>query len=326
MIQKYINRALFCVVLWTLLTGAAMSASAQTLVWEENFTATTINSSIWTYDFGNGSERDAGLGWGNAELEYYTSRPENARIESGSLIIEAKREAFQGSAFTSARLKTEGRMHFKYGTIEARIKLPNMTKGLWPAFWTLGTIGGGWPSIGEMDIMEAGNGSAMAAGIGNRQVTAAAHWSNATGGHQYTSDSRTAAVDLSLDYHLYKMVWTAQSLTMYLDNVAFYTIDISNPADPKYNEFHTPHFLLLNVAVGGAYTGVGNAAGVTAPLPGQMSVDYVKLYQNAGDYLFIADNVPTPSGNYGVLTDNTPTLSGFILLEQLNRHHESRCF
>jgi beta-glucanase (GH16 family) len=312
MIQKYIDRTVLCVVLWTLFIAAALPLHAQTLVWEENFTAATVNPSIWTYDFGNGSERDAGLGWGNAELEYYTSRTDNARIESGSLIIEAKREAFQGSAFTSARLKTEGRMHFKYGTIEARIKLPNMTRGLWPAFWTLGTIGGAWPAIGEIDMMEAGNASAMAAGVGNRQVTAAAHWSDAAGGHQYTSSSQNAAVDLSLDYHLYKMVWTAQAMTMYLDNVAFYTIDISNTADPKYSEFHTPHFLLLNVAIGGGYTGILNAAGITAPLPAQMSVDYIKLYQNPGDVLFIADNAPVPTGNYGILTDNTPTPAGAL--------------
>jgi beta-glucanase (GH16 family) len=311
MIQQYSNRTTLCVVLLTLLVAAVLPLNAQSLVWEENFTATTINSSIWTYDFGTGCER-GNCGWGNGELEYYTSRTDNARIESGSLIIEAKREAFQGSAFTSARLKTEGRMHFKYGTIEARIKLPNMTKGLWPAFWTLGTIGNAWPGIGEIDMMEAGNGSAMAAGIGNKQVTAAAHWSNAGGGHEYTANPITAAVDLSADYHLYKMVWTANALTMYLDNVAFYTLDISNPADPKYSEFHTPHFLLLNVAIGGAYTGVGDAAGVTAPLPGQMSVDYVKLYQNPGDYLFIADNAPAVTGSYGILTDNTPTLAGAL--------------
>jgi beta-glucanase (GH16 family) len=301
-----IHKAFFKALISTFLLFLSIGIThAQSLVWQENFDAATINPTTWTYDFGNGCERDASCGWGNSELQYYTSRTDNARIESGSLIIEAKREAFQGSAFTSARLKTEGRMHFKYGTVEARIKLPNMTKGLWPAFWTLGTIGGNWPAIGEIDMMEAGNGSAMAAGIGNKQVTAAAHWSDAAGGHQYTSSSKDAAVDLSLDYHLYKMVWTAQAITMYLDNVAFYTLDISNPADPKYSEFHTPHFLLLNIAVGGAYTGILNASGITAPLPGSMAVDYIKLYQNPGDVLDLEVNTAL-SGNFGVATDNTP--------------------
>jgi len=291
----------FCLI--ALCTLHVNSVQSQTLVWQDNFDSTTINPNRWTYDVGDGCQI-GNCGWGNAELENYTSRNENVRIENGNLVIEARRENYGTSSFTSARIKTEGRVHFKYGTVEARIKIPNLANGFWPAFWTLGTVGPSWPSIGEIDIMEMGSQSARFANLINKQVSAATHWSN-NGSQGDAVGIINSSLDLNNDYHLYKMVWTAQSISMYLDNVLFFTQNITNPVANSLDEFHSPHYLIFNLAIGGGYTGILNPADITATLPSKMYIDYVKIYQNAGDEInFGMDN--STSGNYGVFTETTP--------------------
>ncbi len=102
----------------TLLPAPSANA-AYSLVWSDEFNGTSINTNNWTFEIGTGSN-----GWGNNELQYYTNRPENARIENGNLVIEARQESYGGRNYTSARLKTQGKQTFKYGKIEARIKMP----------------------------------------------------------------------------------------------------------------------------------------------------------------------------------------------------------
>jgi beta-glucanase (GH16 family) len=280
---------------------------AQTLVWEEKFNKDTIDAQTWTYDMGDGCAIDL-CDWGNSEMQYYTNHKENARIEKGHLVIEAHKAASNGKHFTSARLKTEGRMQFKYGTVEARIKLPNIGKGIWPAFWTLGA-NGHWPARGEIDMMEVGSKDGLHEGVGNRRVSSAAHWSKADGGHEYNVFYTTSTVDLTKDYHLYKMVWTPKFIKMYLDNVEYYSFDISGGEAANISEFHAPHYLLLNLAVGGSYTGIYTEGSINADFPSKFCVDYIRLYQNKGDSLFLKPNSKGVIKNkHAVLLVNKPNI------------------
>ncbi|SFM63768.1 Por secretion system C-terminal sorting domain-containing protein [Chitinophaga sp. YR627] len=280
----------------------------RTLVWEESFTSSTLNAQTWTYETGDGCAK-GNCGWGNAELEYYTNRTENVRIENGHLVIEARREDMGGKPFTSGRIKTAGRVTFRYGSLEARIKVPKVGNGLWPAFWLLGATGGTWPHNGEVDILEMGFAGAIAAGRPNNTLSAATHWwtenpGGYTGHATYAKDTVATGVDLSDDYHLYKLEWDPQFLTIYLDNSPFYKIGITG--GNGFEAFHNPFYILLNLAVGGNYPGIHSAAGITAPLPGRMEVDYIRLYQDRaqGEELILASN-NAPEGNYGIFTDNT---------------------
>ena len=305
-VNGFLNNKLKTVILifCLLLSGLMSSLKSQTLVWQDNFDSATLNSNYWTYDFGDACDRAAGCGWGNSELEYYTSRTQNVRIDNGNLVIEARKEAFGNSAFTSGRVKTEGRIHFMYGTVEARIKMPDVRNGLWPALWTLGTVGEVWPQVGEIDILEMGAQAAIQANNANEHITGAIHWNN--GGPQGDSvSSYNNPTDLSAGYHIYKMVWTDKLVNMYIDNTLYFSFSIDNATTTNRNAFHTPHYLLLNLAVGGNYPGIFSSAGITAPLPGDMYVDYVKLYQNPGDSLYVGTQHAS-TGNFGIYTETTP--------------------
>jgi len=295
-----------CIMVALTLAGCAV-ARAQTLVWSDEFDGPTVDHDTWTYNTG-------GSGFGNGELQYYTSRPENVFIEDGSLVIEARRENYLGDkAFTSSRLVTNGRFAFKYGTIEARIKLPHVDNGIWPALWIMGTNFGAinWPGCGEVDIMEFGRKDGFEAGVVNRRVVSAAHWEY-EGEHALYHTFTDRPVDMHLDYHLFRLEWTPTELRSYVDGDLFWSFDISDPVGDSLEEFHEPMFLLTNVAVGGwNFIEIVDPNAITATFPERMYIDYIQLYDEGDTELYFGEDVQE-SGDFGVFTETTPVNNSVI--------------
>jgi beta-glucanase (GH16 family) len=242
-----------------LLLGSALSAGAAgwQLAWSDEFNAaawTSPNGSKWVMETGGG-------GWGNNELEVYTNSTNNARHDgAGNLIIEARRN---GSGYTSARLKTQGKYSQTYGKIEARLAIPK-GQGLWPAFWMLGTnIGSvGWPKCGEIDIMEHVN--------SNDTIYGTMHW-DYNGYASYGGNTTAAPVT---NFHTYMLDWNPWSLNWYVDGRLYFQGNILNNINGT-EEFQRPFFILLNLAVGGNWPGAPNSA---TPFPSQYKIDYVRAY------------------------------------------------
>ncbi|HXS01450.1 MAG TPA: glycoside hydrolase family 16 protein, partial [Pyrinomonadaceae bacterium] len=204
-----------------------------TLVWSDEFNGSSINTANWSFETGGG-------GWGNNELENYTSRTENARISNGALIIEARRESFGGSAYTSARMKTQGKQSFGINTwVEARIDAPQ-GQGIWPAFWMLGnsisTVG--WPSCGEIDIMEI-------KGQNPAQNFGTIHWADVNGNHASFGGIYNSSTSLSAGFHTYAISRTATSIKWYVDRIQYAEANISGGINST-SEFQGPFFILLN--------------------------------------------------------------------------------
>jgi hypothetical protein len=232
-----------------------------TLLWSDEFGGTAINSSNWTYDLGNS-------GWGNNELQNYTNRSVNSRVENGLLVIEARREDLGGSAYTSARLKTQGRRSFGVNTwVEARIQAPQ-GQGIWPAFWMLGNsiTSIGWPFCGEIDILEI-------RGQNPFQNVGTMHW-EANGSHASYGTTVNSPVSLAAGFHTYAISRTPTAIRWYLDGVQYHEANIAGGINST-GEFQDQFFIILNVAVGGNFVGPPNAG---TPFPQQLRVDYVRVW------------------------------------------------
>lgn len=292
--------------IFTLLASACLAASIPAmaddgyrLVWQENFNGDKLNTEVWNYEIGTGDG-----GWGNAELQYYT--PECATVADGSLSITAIRARKGAQQFISARLTTKDKMYFTHGKIEIRAWMPKTANGVWPALWGLGQSVGsvGWPRCSEIDFVEMGNAGGIQAGTQDRFFNGACHWGYyKDGGYPNYARSVTAPYSMQDGYHLFTIVWDDEKISMYYDldldpNRAPYfemglTADSDDWGTKRY--FHQPIFLVLNVAVGGRFTGILNPSGITA-LPDEgsmttMKVDYIKIYQNdAASNTFFSTN------------------------------------
>jgi beta-glucanase (GH16 family) len=254
--------------------GAAAARAGWTLAWSDEFDApagATFDRTKWVADTGGG-------GWGNQERQTYTTRMENvAHDGAGHLVVTALAEPdtsarrcwYGGCRFTSARLKTKGLFEQAYGRVEARLRVPR-GQGIWPAFWMLGRDidAVGWPTSGEIDVMEnIGREPTIVHGTAHGPGYSGA---NAIGG------ADTLPAPLADDFHVFGVEWERDEIRWTVDGRQYFRLTpAALPAGGRW-VFDHPHFLLLNVAVGGAWPGEPDA---TLVMPQRMVVDWVRVYR-----------------------------------------------
>lgn len=238
------------------------------LVWSDEFEKNgPVDPKKWSFQTG-------GHGWGNQELQHYTTTTDNARIEDGHLIIEARKEQFKDNAYTSARLNSMG--HFQYGRFEVRAKIPR-GRGTWPAIWMMpykeGKYNkGSWPDNGEIDIMEH-------VGYDQGTVHATLHTKAYNWMDRTQKSGQIMVRDLSEDFHTYELEWTADKMDLFVDGQKFYSYANPHKTDKEW-PFDQPFFFILNVAVGGHW---GGKQGIDETIwPQRMVVDYVRAYKATG--------------------------------------------
>lgn len=238
--------------------------SGRKLIWSDEFDKKGLpDAAKWNYDTG-------GSGFGNEEAQFYTKdRLENARVENGKLIIEARRENWDDKKYTSARLLTKGKFSFQYGTVEVRAKLPK-GRGTWPAIWMMSEDMKKWPDDGELDIMEH-------VGYHQGYIHASVHTKKYN--HVlHTQKTDTLFIkDASDKFHVYKADWSPEKIEVYIDNQKFFTYENKEKSDEAW-PFDKPYFIILNLAIGGFW---GGKEGIDDTIfPQKFEIDYVRVYQN----------------------------------------------
>jgi Beta-glucanase/Beta-glucan synthetase len=253
-------------ILSALVVSQPHEESAWELFWSDEFDYTGApDPTKWNYEI-------QAPGWVNNELQRYTDRLENLRVEEGVLIIEGRRDNYQGSEYTSGRIHSQNKGDLLYGRVEVRAKLP-AGRGTWPAIWMMPTdytgYGSGWPDSGEIDIMEH-------VGYDPGLVHATTHnkayyWVNGM--------QRKGAVvmpDVTEAFHVYAVEWDEQRMDFYIDNVHYFTY-VNDHRGWESWPFDKSFYVILNLAIGGNW---GGAAGVDPDIwPRRMEVDYVRMFK-----------------------------------------------
>jgi Glycosyl hydrolases family 16 len=306
-------------VLWAIVPSVdATGALAAEVVFSDDFNGNALDTSIWTPRVG------ANNGWASGELQIYTDSTDNLSVMNNEYLAITVRPAEASPDgtpnFSSARIDTADSMHIRYGTIQARIQNPDTKEGLHTSFWTLGVNGGdSWPTNGQINILDMGQGKAIDEGLANKRVSSGVVYSD--NGAIVTNSGWINCEDVTTGYYLYTVDWTPEAITTYIDDTMVWTKAIDSVSCPKCQAFHQAHYLILNIAVGGGFTsspggdaslfgcaatsegivGCGeNLRGpedITAPLPATMKVDYVRVYNNGYTELTMVDRTGSSGGS-----------------------------
>lgn len=257
------TKSILLLILCGFAIACTSSRQGRSLIWHDEFSQTGLpDPKKWSYEVG-------GNGFGNNELQFYTSqRQENARVEDGHLIIEARKEQWENRDYTSAKLVTKNTFPFQYGSIEVRAKLP-AGKGTWPAIWMLSQNLKSWPDDGEIDIMEH-------VGYNQGYIHGSVHtkkYNHIIG----TQKTDTIIVkDATQKFHVYRADWSPEKIEMYVDNQKYFTYTNTEKNYAAW-PFDQPFYLILNQAVGGNW---GGKEGVDPKVyPQKFFIDYVRIYQ-----------------------------------------------
>ena len=255
------------------------------LVWSDEFDQDgPVSQDKWNVETippNNGS-------WWNGELQFYTDKEDNIRVEEGLLKITAKYESYEGKNYTSARINTQDKFEFTYGRVEMRAKLPNW-EGMWPAFWLLGANIDeiGWPNCGELDILEHGDYVKDSTSNDPGLISSAVHYGPQDYSRQTTNVPNKIFFDTGQErfirsekiiekpfeeYHTYSMQWSPDKIQFFIDE----EMHLEFPMQSQHSPFDKPFFLLLNLAVGGHWTDGYVASGFTEAT---YEIDYVRVYQ-----------------------------------------------